>query len=250
MLRKNVFMLGFCLITSSFVLAKIFYSDLSIVGKQGEIIGFLIKDPPDSNDLSIDDSTGTEGEWVPDDSTGTEGEWVPEDSTGTEGEWVPEDSTGTEVEWVPEDSTGTEGEWVPDDSTGTEVEWVPEDSTGTEGEWVPDDSTGTEGEWVPDDSTGNNGDKLLGVINNSNGLNFGFSIFPNPASNEINLDFKTTKTDNLSVQIVSHQGQIIESYKVTKVDVFKVSLVNLPEGRYFIRTINGSNIQTRPFVKY
>jgi hypothetical protein len=202
MLRKNVFMLGFCLITSSFVLAKIFYSDLSIVGKQGEIIGFLIKDPPDSNDLSIDDSTGTEGEWVP------------------------------------------------DDSTGTEVEWVPEDSTGTEGEWVPDDSTGTEGEWVPDDSTGNNGDKLLGVINNSNGLNFGFSIFPNPASNEINLDFKTTKTDNLSVQIVSHQGQIIESYKVTKVDVFKVSLVNLPEGRYFIRTINGSNIQTRPFVKY
>ncbi|MFN5635719.1 MAG: T9SS type A sorting domain-containing protein [Flavobacteriales bacterium] len=202
MLRKNVFMLGFCLITSSFVLAKIFYSDLSIVGKQGEIIGFLIKDPPDSNDLSIDDSTGTEGEWVPDDSTGTEGEWVPEDSTGTEGEWV------------------------------------------------PDDSTGTEGEWVPDDSTGNNGDKLLGVINNSNGLNFGFSIFPNPASNEINLDFKTTKTDNLSVQIVSHQGQIIESYKVTKVDVFKVSLVNLPEGRYFIRTINGSNIQTRPFVKY
>ncbi|MFN5734573.1 MAG: T9SS type A sorting domain-containing protein, partial [Flavobacteriales bacterium] len=61
---------------------------------------------------------------------------------------------------------------------------------------------------------------------------------------------KTTKTDNLSVQIVSHQGQIIESYKVTKVDVFKVSLVNLPEGRYFIRTINGSNIQTRPFVKY
>ncbi|MFN5886485.1 MAG: T9SS type A sorting domain-containing protein [Flavobacteriales bacterium] len=190
MLRKNVFMLGFCLITSSFVLAKIFYSDLSIVGKQGEIIGFLIKDPPDSNDLSIDDSTGTEGEWVPDDSTGTEGEWVPEDSTGTEGEWV------------------------------------------------------------PDDSTGNNGDKLLGVINNSNGLNFGFSIFPNPASNEINLDFKTTKTDNLSVQIVSHQGQIIESYKVTKVDVFKVSLVNLPEGRYFIRTINGSNIQTRPFVKY
>ncbi|MFN5735792.1 MAG: hypothetical protein ACK444_07095, partial [Flavobacteriales bacterium] len=102
MLRKNVFMLGFCLITSSFVLAKIFYSDLSIVGKQGEIIGFLIKDPPDSNDLSIDDSTGTEGEWV------------------------------------------------------------------------------------PDDSTGNNGDKLLGVINNSNGLNFGFSIFPNPASNEIN----------------------------------------------------------------
>jgi hypothetical protein len=246
MLRKNVFMLGFCLITSSFVLAKIFYSDLSIVGKQGEIIGFLIKDPPDSNDLSIDDSTGTEGEWVPDDSTGTEGEWVPEDSTGTEGEWVPEDSTGTEVEWVPEDSTGTEGEWVPDDSTGTEVEWVPEDSTGTEGEWVPDDSTGTEGEWVPDDSTGNNGDKLLGVINNSNGLNFGFSIFPNPASNEIN----TTKTDNLSVQIVSHQGQIIESYKVTKVDVFKVSLVNLPEGRYFIRTINGSNIQTRPFVKY
>jgi len=202
MLKKNVFMLGFCLITSSFVLAKIFYSDLSIVGKQGEIIGFLIKDPPDSNDLSIDDSTGTEGEWVPDDSTGTEGEWVPDDSTGTEGEWV------------------------------------------------PDDSTGTEGEWVPDDSTGNNGDKLLGVINNSNGLNFGFSIFPNPASNEINLDFKTTKTDNLSVQIVSQQGQIIESYKVTKVDVFKVSLVNLPEGRYFIRTINGSNIQTRPFVKY
>lgn len=70
--------------------------------------------------------------------------------------------------------------------------------------------------------------------------NISFSVFPNPASNYININ---TNTSDFNVTIVSLTGQIILQQKSKKINIS-----NLPKGCYIIELISGDIIKRRRFI--
>ncbi|HPI55037.1 MAG TPA: T9SS type A sorting domain-containing protein, partial [Chitinophagaceae bacterium] len=77
-----------------------------------------------------------------------------------------------------------------------------------------------------------------------------FTIFPNPASDEITIHFNASSSNkNITVQLMDVSGKIISSRKLvlTNTDV-KIPLSKLPKGQYFL-LIQGKQTSAVQFTK-
>jgi len=78
--------------------------------------------------------------------------------------------------------------------------------------------------------------------------NLTLSIFPNPFRNFIIIEKESQESPYSTLEIYNLQGQIVHS---DKLDNFrqKISLAHIPQGYYYLRTIQGNMIQTRKIIK-
>jgi hypothetical protein len=75
-----------------------------------------------------------------------------------------------------------------------------------------------------------------------------FSIYPNPATTNINIQSITASATPMNIDIYNTQGQIVANYKLTD-GTSNISLDNLVSGSYYIKFYNGTESSTKPFIK-
>jgi len=61
-----------------------------------------------------------------------------------------------------------------------------------------------------------------------------FLIYPNPASTTLNVDFKSYEGQEITVQLVSMEGQLLESYQLLS-NLNSIDVRHLSSGIYFVR---------------
>ncbi|MFT7155510.1 MAG: hypothetical protein ACI8Q1_000511 [Parvicella sp.] len=80
----------------------------------------------------------------------------------------------------------------------------------------------------------------------------GFSVFPNPVTNELNLNFSSRKLSKSVVSIYNMLGEMVYSIPATGYygqQSIKLEVSNLSSGLYLISLENGSHIKTLKFSK-
>ncbi|HLP13353.1 MAG TPA: M4 family metallopeptidase [Flavobacteriales bacterium] len=77
---------------------------------------------------------------------------------------------------------------------------------------------------------------------------FGFSIFPNPASNNITITINNAQTSTVSIAITNGIGQQVWSAKEAPAKNMNVNVENLSRGVYFVKVNAGDKILTKKLV--
>jgi len=65
-------------------------------------------------------------------------------------------------------------------------------------------------------------------------------IFPNPVSNTLNIQFKTSLSENAVIKVFTSEGKMLFSEKATNKKV-TLHMTKLPPGMYVVEVINGSS---------
>jgi hypothetical protein len=79
----------------------------------------------------------------------------------------------------------------------------------------------------------------------------GLQLYPNPASNQLTVNFRVAKSGNASISIVDFQGRTISQQTVASLagdNKTIVSLANIPVGLYLCSVNNGTNIETSKLI--
>ena len=79
-----------------------------------------------------------------------------------------------------------------------------------------------------------------------------FSIYPNPASESINLDLKGFDGDEFQIEIVDIHGKLIKTQKTTifnKEHLESIDISTLPAGMYFAKVKNSERFWVEEFIK-
>ena len=79
-----------------------------------------------------------------------------------------------------------------------------------------------------------------------------FSIFPNPASESINVAISLTKSENTVINVMDISGKVIKTINIGSLNGDKnmnISLEGMSTGVYFIELVNESGKQVKKFVK-
>ena len=79
----------------------------------------------------------------------------------------------------------------------------------------------------------------------------GFSIYPNPATDELNFNLKSLAGKSTEIHIINNFGQLLKSMKMDKVesDNVQISLDNIPNGFYQVLIqVNGQKTITKKLV--
>jgi len=81
--------------------------------------------------------------------------------------------------------------------------------------------------------------------------NTSFSLFPNPATDYITLNFSGNKSENVMVEIVNLQGSVLSqnSYNAISNCKYSMSLSALRAGMYICRFICGNEVSSIRFIK-
>ncbi len=89
---------------------------------------------------------------------------------------------------------------------------------------------------------------VLGVQSNS--LNSNVELYPNPSNDIINLHFNAIESNTIQYYIYDISGRVIE-YGTQELinNNSKISLTNLDQGNYIIKTINGNEVSVHRFTK-
>ncbi len=89
---------------------------------------------------------------------------------------------------------------------------------------------------------------VLGVQSNS--LNSNVELYPNPSNDYINLHFNAIESNTIQYYIYDISGRVIE-YGIQELinNNSKISLTNLDQGNYIIKTINGNEVSVHRFTK-
>jgi hypothetical protein len=98
---------------------------------------------------------------------------------------------------------------------------------------------------------GSLGPKTTGVIENNIPTETSGILYPNPVSNEVNIELDDMIMDNFTVLLYTADGRYLGE-QVVKVDTansasFKID--ELSKGAYIIRIYNGSDVKTMKFIK-
>lgn len=75
-----------------------------------------------------------------------------------------------------------------------------------------------------------------------------FAVYPNPASNAINISSEKDEVEN--IELISLQGKTVFQKQVNKETAYKISLeaLNLPNGLYFVKITNANSISSFPVL--
>lgn len=78
-----------------------------------------------------------------------------------------------------------------------------------------------------------------------------FTVFPNPATDWINLQVELSKAENLEMQLVSVTGQVLESDQLSLLEGVYVQRLDIrayPAGFYYVSLKSENDIQTIPLI--
>lgn len=82
-------------------------------------------------------------------------------------------------------------------------------------------------------------------INEINSLTEGFSVYPNPVSGSLNVDFSITEPENVAVELFSVDGKLVSrlsnNYLLTGDHHLNYDLSTVSSGIYFIKVSDGKN---------
>lgn len=89
---------------------------------------------------------------------------------------------------------------------------------------------------------------IIGVDNNSGIENV--NVYPNPASNNINVSVQTTLNENITFQIIDMMGRMIssETVAVTGDYIYNTSVENLAKGIYMVNVITSKGKSVHKFI--
>jgi hypothetical protein len=82
-------------------------------------------------------------------------------------------------------------------------------------------------------------------------LNSNFTIYPNPATNKLNVALSNNRSENVSVKIINNIGQIVKTLSLgnsTDIDQ-QIDLSELSSGIYFVKTTIGNASSTKKLIK-
>jgi hypothetical protein len=85
----------------------------------------------------------------------------------------------------------------------------------------------------------------------NNNLNLKFSIYPNPANNNLTLDFTSENSDKSILSITNIIGEKMKEFQINTVvgiNTFNLNLEGINNGVYFINFINNSSKSTKKIV--
>jgi trimeric autotransporter adhesin len=90
-------------------------------------------------------------------------------------------------------------------------------------------------------------------INESNLNNESFTIYPNPTSHQITLEFELTETNNTSIEIKNILGQIVKTISNTTFtkgnNKIEIDVSEFTNGIYFVQLQNGNQLINQKFIK-
>jgi trimeric autotransporter adhesin len=90
-------------------------------------------------------------------------------------------------------------------------------------------------------------------INESINANESFTIYPNPTSNQITIEFELTETNNTSIEIKNVLGQTVKTITnkafVKGSNKIEIDVSEFTNGIYFIQLQNGNGVVNGKFVK-
>lgn len=98
-----------------------------------------------------------------------------------------------------------------------------------------------------DHTSNNNGGSNHNLVapSGNNGSNFGLSIYPNPASNQMNLKMKSTTDAQISV--INSNGQVMLAQKFST-ETPMVDVSTLPNGNYLVQVRTATETTTKNIV--
>jgi len=79
-------------------------------------------------------------------------------------------------------------------------------------------------------------------------VDFGFSIYPNPASSNITITIANAPASSVAVNITNGIGQNVYSAKEAPAKNINVNVENLSRGVYFVKVNAGDKILTKKLV--
>lgn len=90
-------------------------------------------------------------------------------------------------------------------------------------------------------NSGNSNGSNVSVVENDQAIQA--SAYPNPAGDMLSLSYSLQSNADLTVELVNNLGQVVYTQKVenTQTGVANISMVNLPEGMYFVRMNDGQS---------
>ena len=80
-------------------------------------------------------------------------------------------------------------------------------------------------------------------------LSLGFTLYPNPASNCINVRINGNTGRYTCAEILSADGRVMVTLDVTEKEDFLIDLSRLKDGTYYLKMQKEKGFDTRPFVK-
>ena len=101
-------------------------------------------------------------------------------------------------------------------------------------------------------------DDILVMGNSSIGVNIDeeliddFSIYPNPSSDFVNVEFNFNNNQTTIIELYNSLGLLLESYKtgcLQNDNSLKINTKDLETGAYFIKAQNNQRIVTKKFIK-
>lgn len=74
------------------------------------------------------------------------------------------------------------------------------------------------------------------------------TVYPNPASDQVEIRFSKMITSNRKIQVVDTQGKVLRSIESSSSDL-QVNIANLASGEYFVRAYTIGGVLTTKFIK-
>jgi hypothetical protein len=74
------------------------------------------------------------------------------------------------------------------------------------------------------------------------------SVFPNPASELLNIDLVNVRSE-VTVQIANLAGQIVKRQTITQTDLFEINVSDLASGLYIVKVDYDSNVFVAKIIK-
>ena len=91
---------------------------------------------------------------------------------------------------------------------------------------------------------------VVGINENELSLN-SFGVYPNPASNNVNILFNVEKLSNVSIKIYNAIGQEVAVYNnesISKGTTFNINTTNYKKGIYFVTVVMNGNSTSQKLV--
>ena len=78
-------------------------------------------------------------------------------------------------------------------------------------------------------------------------LSDALKIYPNPATETLNVEIEQAYSDKASIQIFNLLGKSVYSSTLNSTDRNRINIQSLPSGIYFVRVDNGNGVATKKF---
>lgn len=94
-------------------------------------------------------------------------------------------------------------------------------------------------------------DLMVGIRSQNNGSDFKYSLYPNPAGNDLNITFPKNLETNGIVTVYTIDGKIALKQLIHRAgNTFKFNIANLHAGMYFCTVQVGDQTNTQKFIKH